>query len=275
LDKWDLGAILPLTEKQKEYVKNILRTKLHEKIKDFAEQEDMNKPFYFALFSKEIVFVASLLQSIYTWLGGQWEEIASIVASDNFQRVEKRYQLKGEITSKEQAKIDNLLKDMEHGTRDINIETIKNELSDSFNNDDPRRQTSEIVDLFLEAGNKEFYFELKSVKPNKNEMRAAKQDLLNIVAMRQKVKDKQNLHVFLAMPFNSYFTGRYRRWTVTKFFKEGEDLLVGKDFWDLIGGKGTYEELLDVFEEVGKEAMILINNTIKSWKPSKTLTDFA
>jgi len=265
---------LPLTGKQKEYIKNILRSKLHEKISGFAEQEDMDKPFYFALFSKEIVFAASLLQSIYTWLGGKWEEIASIVASDNFPRVERRYQLEGEITSNEQAKIDNLLKDLEHGTRDINIETIKKELSSSFNEDDPRRKTSEIVDLFLEAGDNEFYFELKSVKPNKNEMRAAKQDLLNILAMRQKVKDNRNLHVFLAMPFNPYFAGRYRRWTVTKFFRESEDLLVGKDFWDFIGGKGAYEELMEVFEEVGKEAMILIGNTINSWKTSKTLKDF-
>ena len=265
---------MPLTDIQKECIKNILRNKLHEKISEFAEQEDMNKPFYFALFSKDIVFAASLLQSIYTWLGGKWEEIASIVASNNFPRVERRYQLEGEITSKEQAKIDNLLKDLEHGTRDVNIETIKEELLNSFEEDDPRRQTSEVVDLFLEAGDNEYYFELKSVKPNKNEMRAAKQDLLNILAIRQKVKDKRNLHVFLAMPFNTYFTGRYRRWTVIKFFTENQDLLVGKDFWDFIGGKGAYEELIEIFEEVGKEAMDLINKTMNSWKINRTLKDF-
>lgn len=261
---------MPLTEKQKEYVKNILITKLHEKIKDFAEQEDMNKPFYFALFSKEIVFAGSLLQSVYTWLGGKWEEIAEIIAIGKFSRVERRYKLEGEITPREQAKIDDILKDLELGTREINIEDAKRELLDSFNENDSRRRTSETVDLFLEVGNKEFYFELKSVKPNKNEMRAAKQDLLNILAMRQKVRDTKDVYVFLALPFNSYFSGPYRRWTVTRFFKAEEDLLVGNEFWDFVGGNGSYEELLGVFGEVGEEATGLINKTLERLERSPT-----
>lgn len=94
-------------------------------------------------------------------------------------------------------------------------------------------------------------------------MRAAKQDLLNVLAMRQKARDTKDVHVYLALPFNPYFTGQYRRWTVTTFFKTGEDLLVGKEFWDFIGGKGAYEELLSVFKEVGEEAMNLIEKTIE------------
>jgi len=43
---------------------------------------------------------------------------------------------------------------------------------------------------------------------------------------------------------------------------QGEDLLVGKPFWDFVGGSGAYEELLDLFHEVGQEAMGLINRTI-------------
>jgi len=57
---------LPLGEEQKKHIKNILQSKLREKIVAFAEKEDMNKPFYSNLLSKEIVFTASLLQSIYT-----------------------------------------------------------------------------------------------------------------------------------------------------------------------------------------------------------------
>lgn len=254
---------MPLNAEQKEHIKNILRSKLREKIAAFAEQEDMNKPLYFSLFSKEIVFTASLLQSIYTWLGGKWEEIAETMATGNFPRVERRYKLEGEITPKEQAKIDDILKDLELGAREINIEEAKRELLDSFSENDPRRRTSETVDLFLEVGSKEFYMELKSVKPNKNEMRAAKQDLLNVLAMRQKVKDVKDVYVYLALPFNPYFSGRYRRWTVTTFFKAGEDLLVGKEFWDFVGGEGAYEELLGVFKEVGEEAMDLIKRTIE------------
>lgn len=266
---------MPLSVGQKEHIKNILRSKLREKIAAFAEQEDMNKPFYSSLFSQEIVFTASLLQSIYTWLGGKWEEIAEVMATGNFLGVERRYRLEGEITPREQAKIDDILKDLELGARQVRIEEAKSELSDSFREDDQRRRASETVDLFLRTSNKEFYIELKSVKPNKNEMRAAKQDLLNVLAMRQKVRDMKGVYVYLALPFNPYFSGKYRRWTVTKFFKSGEDLLVGKSFWDFVGGEGAYEELLEIFKEVGKEAMDLIERTIgKLDKSSSTIKDF-
>lgn len=158
---------MPLNAEQRERIKKILSSKLREKIAVFAEQEDMYKPFYISLFSKEIVFAGSLLQSIYTWLGGKWEEIAEILASGVFPKVERRYRLEGEITPREQAKIDDILKDLELSVREISIEKVKRELLDSFGQDDARRKTSETVDLFLEVGGKEFYIELKSVKPNK------------------------------------------------------------------------------------------------------------
>jgi len=88
---------------------------------------------------------------------------------------------------------------------------------------------------------------LKSVKPNKNEVKAAKRDLLKIIAM------KGDVNVFMGLPYNPYFSQEYDRWTVKKFFKENEDFLVGSDFWNLLGGEGTYEELLSVFEEVGEK----------------------
>ena len=30
-------------------------------------------------------------------------------------------------------------------------------------------------------------------------------------------------------------------------------VLLGADFWTLIGGEGTYEELLEIYQEVGRE----------------------
>lgn len=30
-------------------------------------------------------------------------------------------------------------------------------------------------------------------------------------------------------------------------------VLLGAGFWTLVGGKGTYEELLEIYQEVGRE----------------------
>ena len=39
--------------------------------------------------------------------------------------------------------------------------------------------------------------------------------------------------------------------TSAKMLDGKNDLLVAKDFLDFLGGENTYEELLDVFEQVG------------------------
>ena len=31
-----------------------------------------------------------------------------------------------------------------------------------------------------------------------------------------------------------------------------DDVMIGKAYWDFLGGKGCYEEVLDLYEEVGK-----------------------
>ncbi len=31
-----------------------------------------------------------------------------------------------------------------------------------------------------------------------------------------------------------------------------EEVLIGKEFWDMVGGNGTYEEILSIYQEVGK-----------------------
>jgi hypothetical protein len=31
------------------------------------------------------------------------------------------------------------------------------------------------------------------------------------------------------------------------------EVLIGKEFWDIVGGPGTYEEILSIYQEVGRE----------------------
>lgn len=43
-----------------------------------------------------------------------------------------------------------------------------------------------------------------------------------------------------------------------------EEVVVGPEFWDMLGGKGAYEDLLKVFEEAGIELRDEIDRKIKS-----------
>ena len=42
-----------------------------------------------------------------------------------------------------------------------------------------------------------------------------------------------------------------------------KNIFLSEKFWELLGGKGTYEEVLEIFDEVGKEFKGKIQNKIK------------
>ena len=45
----------------------------------------------------------------------------------------------------------------------------------------------------------------------------------------------------------------YSRWTMRGMIDLENELKVAEEFWDFLGGTGTYSVLLDVFERVGLE----------------------
>jgi len=149
---------MPLSELKREEIKQIISDQLKKKILDFTSREDMNKPFYFKLFSKKLVFTASLLQSIFTWFGGKWEDFAEIIASEHFPVVRRSYELKGKITPKELITIDNILRELDKGTRAPNIDREKREILEAYNKSDIHKNISHIVNLMVEDERGNEYF---------------------------------------------------------------------------------------------------------------------
>ena len=114
-----------LNGEQKGIIKKLILQQMDDKFKTYVEREDMNKPFYFALFSKKSVYIASILQSTYTSFGSQWENIVEIIAKGNrdVKRFEKHYKLHGKITSEEQVVIADILFKLDRGGEKPNYET--------------------------------------------------------------------------------------------------------------------------------------------------------
>jgi len=71
--------------------------------------------------------------------------------------------------------------------------------------------------------------------------------------MRGSIEPKVKIKTFVAIPYNPYEPQPYERWTLQGLFDLNEEVVVGPEFWDMLGGKGTYEDLLNVFEETGIE----------------------
>jgi len=59
------------------------------------------------------------------------------------------------------------------------------------------------------------------------------------------------INSLIAIPYNPYEPEPYERWTIKGMLDDKHELMVGKEFWDFLGGQGAYEDLLDCFEQAG------------------------
>ena len=110
------------------------------------------------------------------------------------------------------------------------------------------------IDLFLEGTNGvEYYFDLKTAKPNISDFRGYKRQLLEWVAIRGAQNNTANIKTLIAIPYNPYEPEPYQRWTLQGLFDLENEIMVAEEFWNFLGGENTYEQLLSVFETVGIE----------------------
>ena len=106
------------------------------------------------------------------------------------------------------------------------------------------------IDLYVRTHDGEsHYFEIKSAKPNKGQCIEMKQRLLTALAIQR----EDTTRTWWGVPYNPYGRGDYRHVYPLAFFDFEHEVMLGEPFWEFVGGDGTYEELLQVYREVGEE----------------------
>ena len=157
------------------------------------------------------------------------------------------------------------MRDLRSASRKPDKEKEKKEVLAIANKGNLGKKLKKRVDLFVEMKDgTEYYFEVKTAKPNINEFTGIKKQMLDWIAMRGSEKPKANIKTIVAIPYNPYEPKPYERWTLQGLFDLRQEVLVGQEFWDLLGGKNTYEDLLKVFEQAGLELYDEIDQKMKS-----------
>jgi hypothetical protein len=238
-------------------IKELLRQKINDKLSNYA-RETSSMPFLAKIMQdSEKVAAYSFIHSIATTLGmSVYEQIAKIIASPNYDIVETGYDVEGIIANEENIVISQIMQEIKNKTRTTNKE---NEIQEIVNCKPNKGRTIKIrADLFLKKGDEEYYIEIKTAKPNIDVFSKSKQKLLEWVALR-----KKPIKTILAIPYNPYHPEPYSRFTIQGVLDEEKELYVAEKFWDLLGGKGTYQELLMIFDEIGKEFKDQIQSKIR------------
>jgi Type II restriction endonuclease, TdeIII len=218
-----------------------------------AGQSGEASPFLKSLFP-EIRLAAMLERSLNTALGWGWDKIAGDIARATHGNAEVGYFVAGQIPANTANQIDALCADYTSGDDHGSPNTVA-ELAfilPGVGAPGAKEDVREKDDLFYVATDGiENHIEIKTPKPNYDQMRAAKRRILRLHAVRAPTP----VRAFVGMPYNpNGLFGEYG-WPTTKYFADfNRDILIGRDFWNHIGqAQDTYEDLLDCFLEVSEQ----------------------
>ncbi len=262
---------MALTTQQSKHIKEYLVEKIRQKLATY-DPETNSMPFHFRLLGKDRMALFSFIQSVNTILGTSiFEQVGKIIAEPHTKRAIGQYkEFEGYISSEAVLKIDSIMRELRSVSRTPDKEKETKEVLAVSSKGEMGKKLKKRVDLFVEMKDgTEYYFELKSAKPNINEFTGIKKQMLDWIAMRGSENPKAKVKTIVAIPYNPYEPKPYERWTLQGLFDLKEEVLVGVEFWDFLGGKGTYEDLLKVFEQAGIELYDEIEKKMKNLNGKK------
>lgn len=260
---------MALSINQKQKIKQLLETKIDKKLTSYL-RETTSMPFLSRLMQdSERVASYSFIHSLATSLGMSiYEDVSKIIAGERSEECFTKYGMGGVLSREQKSTIANIVRRLRNNpNKKSNISTeIEDVLKVSATNGKYQKDGN-IADFYMKRNGDEYYFEIKTVKPNIDVFKESKIKLLEWVARKRK-----RIKVFLAFPYNPYHPQPYSRFTMQNMMDYPNDFLIGEEYWNLLGGKNTFQELLDVFDNVGKSYKEKISAKIQQVAKTKIET---
>lgn len=235
-------------------IESTIRVSLRNKFQNY-KPESKNMPFHFRLLGKDRMALYSFIHSINTSFGTSiFEPVAVALAKIRFASAEAQHTPGNRISVGAQVVIQNIINDLSAATKDTNkaeeIERIRAVCREGKMKISPTVN----ADLFIQDFKGAMYlFDIKTAKPNISGFKDHKRTLLEWCAIKLAQNPEAEVHTLIAIPYNPYEPEPYQRWTLRGMLDLTEELKVANEFWDFLGGDGSYEELLNCFERVGIE----------------------
>jgi hypothetical protein len=230
-------------------IKSILLGCINGALKRTAENSSY-RPFHEALLTKSLVNASAFERSFSTSFGqGPIEQLSMLVAEDNgFECLRQKTTLVN-IYKGADDEIHRIMASLREGERKPNWRQEVEKLGAFCKGDTIVKRV--ISDMWLKKDGVEHFFSIKTVKPNLDQTEHAKRDMLTLKA------DNPAYNTYFCLYYNPGGEEKTDyNWSIpSKIFdmKNDDCVLIGKGYWNLIGGDNTYSQLLEVFAEVGLE----------------------
>lgn len=259
---------MALNDNQIRKIRKVIKDSLRKKFLTY-KPETKCMPFHHRLLGKDRMALFSFIHSLNTTFGiSIFEPVAETMASLNFTEAKNQYVVGNKISQEAQIVIQDIMNDLSSG---IGQKPNKlNEISrirKVCNKGAINTLGTVKVDIFLKSNDGGIYlFDLKTAKPNISNFKDFKRTLLEWIAIFLFECPKAKVHSYIAIPYNPYEPKPYERWTLRGMLDFEYELKVAEEFWDFLGGRGSYNDLLNCFEQVGIELRPEIDDYFARYK---------
>jgi len=220
------------------------------------EKHHSSKPLYAALVPDEIFKGSHFERRFVTPFGGVWEKLAQVVAEEYHGHCEMGKTITGEVGAESLRRIQEVLNKLEHTEKGKEKEKPDwdVELKYILSGGGKPIPTSVVCDIFIDSKKtkKKYSFEVKAPLPNSDQTKVSKEKMFKLLAMKGGKVDS----AFYALAYNPYGKKEDYNWSFPmRWFDmhNDESVLIGNEFWELIGGKGTYNNFISEINSLGKE----------------------
>ena len=243
---------MALTKEYKTDIQNVIMTSLRNKFETY-NPEPASMPFHFRLLGKDRMALYSFIHSLATNFGTTiFEPVAKKIALTKFKFADTQCKAGNIISSEAQKVIQNIIDNLETAETSPNKIYEINKLRKVCQKGEMKKVKLTQVDLKLIGNDGSIYLtDIKTAKPNAGGFKEFKRTLLEWAAVTLVNDPTAKINTFISIPYNPYEPKPYSRWTIKGMLDLDYELKVAEEFWDFLGGKNTFSDLLDCFEKAG------------------------
>jgi hypothetical protein len=220
------------------------------------EELRAQKPLYAALVPDEIFKGSHFERRFVTPFGNAWQNLAVVAANSGLGYGTASYRVDGLVKSERLRRITEVLNTLEHterGKRKVQPDWDA-ELKYILEGGGEDIPVPVICDVYAEdsTSSRRYAFELKAPLPNSDQTKVSKEKLLKLYSMEPPQVDE----AYYALPYNPYGRRENYSWSFpARWFnmKKDKAVLIGEEFWEKIGGLGTYKAFIEAVNEIGQE----------------------
>jgi len=218
------------------------------------DEHRAKRPLYAALVPDEIFKGSHFERRFVTPFGGAWEKLAIVAATNGLGYGVTNFSITGTVKAERLRRIARVLDSLEHpqrGKQRIRPDW-RSELAYVLEGKGKGIPLTVVCDVYAEdrRTHQKYAFELKAPLPNSDITKVSKEKLLKLYSMEPRQIDE----AYFALPYNPYGRRESYSWSFpARWFnmREDEVVLIGDEFWEKIGGLGTYKAFIDAVNEIG------------------------